>query len=154
MPDALSARSAYSARRACRDRWPASARWARRRRSEHRYPWCIMSEIGGSGPRQPSRQLGERLIGGIGALPRRRIDELVDQGAEVDHDLLLMLIVAVEHDADDIVLASADLLEHRRADERAAEVGTVGQKLGEIGRDLVAVVAGKNRCIDSRIRLR
>src|SRR4029077_7304636 len=60
-----------------------------------------------SGRRQ-SGQLLERLIGRVGALPRRRIDELIDVGAEIDHDLFLMLVMAVEHHADDIVLAGAD----------------------------------------------
>src|SRR5580704_7308814 len=69
-----------------------------------------------SSRRQQSGQLLERLIGRIGALSRRRIDELIDHGAEIDHDFFLMLVVAVEHHADDIVLAGADRLEHRRAD--------------------------------------
>src|ERR1700691_3370598 len=127
MPAALSARSGCSAHRACRDRWRASARWARRRRSKPRYPSRFISKNGCSGRRQQRRQFLERLIGRIGALSRRRIDELIDYGAEIDHDFILMLIVAVEHHADDIVLAGADLLERRRADERVAEVGAVGQ---------------------------
>src|ERR1700686_4108432 len=60
----------------------------------------------GSGPRQPSRQLVERLISRIGGLARRRIDKLIDHGTEVDHDFFLMLIVAVEHHADVLVRAA------------------------------------------------
>src|SRR5258708_25617020 len=70
-----------------------------------------------SGRRQQSGQLLERLIGRIGALPRRRVDKLIDVGAEIDHDLVLMLIAAVELHADDIVLAGADRLEHWRSDQ-------------------------------------
>src|ERR1700732_3651843 len=116
MPAALSARSECSARRACRGRYPASARWARRRRSERRYPSRIISKNRRSSRRQQSSQFLERLIGRIGALSRRRIDELIDHGAEIDHDFFFMLIAAIEHHADDIVLAGADLLEYRRTD--------------------------------------
>src|SRR5258708_6806941 len=117
MPAALSARSGCSARRACRDRWPASARWARRRRSERRYPSRLIPKKSLSGRRQQRGQFFERLIGRFGALPRRRVDKLVDIGAEIDHDLVLMLIAAVELHADDIVLAGADRLEHWRSDQ-------------------------------------
>src|SRR5580693_203290 len=82
-----------------------------------------------SGRRQQGGELLERLIGCIGALSRRGIDELVDGGAEVDHDLVFMLIVAVELHANDVVLAGADLLERRSADQRIAKVGTVGHDL-------------------------
>src|SRR5579864_7386045 len=74
-----------------------------------------------SARRRQSGQLLERLIGRVGALSRRRIDELIDVGTEIDHDLFLMLVVAVEHHADDIVLAGADRLEHRRTDQRKAD---------------------------------
>src|SRR5580700_1049755 len=111
MPAAVSARSGCNARHACRDRWPASTPWVQRRRSKPRYPSRFVPKNRRSGRRQQSGKLLERLVRRIGALSRRRIDELVDVGAEIDHDFFLMLIAAVEHYANDIVLAGADLLE-------------------------------------------
>src|SRR5271163_2280175 len=67
-------------------------------------------------------KLLERLIGRVAALLRRGVDILVEFAREIDGDLVLAPIAAIELDADDVVLGIAYSLERRLRDPRAAEI--------------------------------
>src|SRR5271155_4970972 len=63
-------------------------------------------------------KLLKRLIGRVTALFRRGVDILVELAGEIDGNLVPAPIVAIELNADDVVLGIAHSLERRLCDQR------------------------------------